>query len=90
MIDLKETVQNLYKYTKQRQQEGKIRLHLGLQGHLVLMLDKLDRVLEHKENAANEIRNLASDALIALWYHEHIELREAADRRDALPEEEDE
>jgi hypothetical protein len=66
---LKKVAHEVYKTVKTRMAQGQLRPHVGMQGHLVLMLDKLERVLMHQENVGNELLDMAADALVAVYFY---------------------
>ena len=76
MLYLDRTTKVLHKHTRKRYKEGKIRPHIGMQGHLVLMMDKLDRILLEPETRGKEMLELASDALVALWLFTSARIQE--------------
>lgn len=86
MIYLQETTRSLYLHTKKRFEEGKIRQHIRVEGQLVLMLDKLDRLLAGEGDIEKEIQDMASDALVALWCY----VSDKIEREKKLEENDDE
>lgn len=82
--DLKIVLQGVYKRAVNRYLAGKVKTTIGTHGYLVLMNDKIERILAGDETVGEkEIRELAVDAILALYYSVDIK---AIDERIANPQ----